>query len=323
MWNILITLVNRYVLRIVTGIAILSIMLVLLSSALLVVVHAASGPHTWHAQVGVASSDQAIQGRTFLPGVLWINKGDTVVWTVNAGEIHTITFLEPGQKEPPFNASDAKQTQKQGGSDYDGKSYFNSGLLSSVPALHMATKYSLTFNVTGNFTYYCLVHTPMIGLIHVRPAGTRYPLSQQDYNAQVNKSTHALLQIGYKLVQEAIRSSNSHYILDSTNKGSVMVMRFFPQHAVIHVGDTIRFVNTDAMEPHTVTFGVSQANDFAPYGNSTAFDGTSPLNSGFIGANPHWFGKLFKVKFVKAGTFAFRCDLHDYMGMLGKIVVLP
>jgi plastocyanin len=323
MWNILITLVNRYVLRIVTGIAILSILLVLFSSASLVVAHAASGPHTWYAQVGVASPDQAIQGRTFLPGVLWINKGDTVVWTVNAGEIHTVTFLKPGQKEPTFSDNDPKQTQKQGGSYYDGKSYFNSGLLSGSPALHMATSYSLTFNVTGRFTYYCLVHTPMIGLIHVRPAGTDYPFSQQGYNVQTNKAAHAILQSGYKLTQEAERSSNNHYILDGISLESVMVMRFFPQHAVIHVGDTIRFVNTDAIEPHTVTFGASQASDFVPYRNSTAFNGTSPLNSGFIGANPHWFGTVFKVKFVKAGTFAFRCDLHDYMGMLGKIVVLP
>ena len=318
----MLSLVNKYAFRSVTGITLISIMLVMLFSVSNGAVHAAPRHYTWYAQVGVASSDQALQGKVFLPGVLWIDKGDTVVWTVKTGEIHTVTFLRPGQKEPTFSDSDPQQTNKQGGSHYDGKSYFNSGVLSSYPAFHMATKYSLTFDVTGNFTYYCLVHTPMTGLIHVRPAGTRYPFSQRSYNQQVSKAAHVILQNASKLTQEATDLSNSHFIIDGIGKGSAMVMRFFPQRAVIHVGDSITFVNTDAIEPHTVTFGVAQPNDFVPYGNPTAFDGTAPLNSGFIGADPGWFGMIYTVKFVKAGTFAFRCDLHDYMGMLEKIVVL-
>lgn len=318
----MIALVNKCTSRIVVTAVTLSVMLTALLSVSVMSVYAnPSSPHTWYAQVGTASSDQAIQGAVFLPGALWIDRGDTVVWTVKAGEIHTVTFLKPGQKEPLFSDSDPKQTTKQGGSHYDGKSYYNSGVLSSSPALHTATTYSLTFDVTGDFTYYCLVHGPMIGHVHVRPAGTSYPFSQQAYNQQASKATYAILQEGYKLELVAEQRSNSHHIMDGISKGSVMVMRFFPQKAVIHVGDTITFVNTDFVEPHTVTFGASQPNDFVPYGNPAAFNGTSPLNSGFLGADPHWFGTSFKVKFVKAGTFAFRCDLHDYMGMLEKIVV--
>jgi plastocyanin len=99
-------------------------------------------------------------------------------------------------------------------------------------------------------------------------------------------------------------------------------MRFYPQHIVIHKGDTITFVNLDPMEPHTVTYGPTPASgDFAPSGNPKAFDGSKPLNSGFLGTDPHWFGTTYQVKFVKAGTFAFRCDLHDDLGMLATIVV--
>src|SRR5450631_440067 len=268
------TALDKYVPRIVTHIAILSIMLMVLPASL-AVVHAAPSLHTWDAQVGVASSNQAFQGTVFLPGVLWINKGDTVVWTVKTGEIHTVTFLKPGQKEPVFSDTDPTQTAKRGGSYYDGKSYFNSGLLSSSSVLHAATRYSLTFNVAGNFTYYCLVHTPMKGLIHVRPAGTRYPFSQQDYNQQIKKATDGILQNGYELAQSAGQLASSHFIMDGVSKGSAMVMRFFPQRAVIHVGDTILFVNNDMIEPHTVTFGAGRANDFVPYGNPAAFDGTS------------------------------------------------
>jgi plastocyanin len=64
-----------------------------------------------------------------------------------------------------------------------------------------------------------------------------------------------------------------------------------------------------------------QFNDFVPFGNPAAFDGTTLLNSGFLGTDPHWFGTTYQVTFVKAGTYAFRCDLHDYLGMLATIVV--
>ena len=33
--------------------------------------------------------------------------------------------------------------------------------------------------------------------------------------------------------------------------------------------------------------------------------------------------ETFKVTFVKAGTFTYICALHDYMGMVGTVRVLP
>jgi plastocyanin len=316
-------LLNKNIARIVIAATILSFMHIMLLTTSFVPALAAPSSRIWHIQVGSASADQSIQGMVFLPGTLWINQGDTVVWTAKAGEIHTVTFLKPGQKEPAFSDSDPQQTQLQGGHAYDGTSYFNSGLLSNPPTHHAATTYSLTFNVVGDFTYYCLVHPAMLGLIHVRPAGTGYPFSQQDYDQQASKMAATILLDGHHLAQEAQQQSSSHYIIDGIGQGSTTVMRFFPQNTVIHVGDTITFVNTDSMEPHTVTFGAEQPDNSVPYGDPTAFNGTSPLNSGFIGADPHWFGTTFKVKFTKAGRFAFRCELHDYMGMLETIVVLP
>lgn len=282
-------------------------------------------PRTWHAVVAVESRDHAIQGMAFLPGVLWVNVGDKVVWTVKAGDIHTVTFLPPGQTPPPFDPTDLTQTTKQGGSVYDGKSYFNSGLMSSFPALHLALTYSLTFGVTGDFTYHCLVHPSMIAIIHVRPAGTPYPFSQQDYNRQIEGQTNTILSDGRKLADLAEDTSNNHHVTVGIGDGLASLMRFFPQHIVIHVGDTITFTNRDPMEPHTVSFGTfpPNFNNFFPLGNPGAFDGSAPLNSGFIGANPAWFGTTFKVTFVKAGTYAFRCDLHDFLGMVATIVVLP
>ena len=63
------------------------------------------GITTWQAAVGLATKDQAIQGMVFLPEMLWINKGDTVNWTIQSGDIHTVTFLPPKQSPPQYTAS--------------------------------------------------------------------------------------------------------------------------------------------------------------------------------------------------------------------------
>lgn len=289
-----------------------------------VAAHQSARPRIWQAITGIQSKDQAIQGMAQLPGRLWVNVGDTVVWTAKGGDIHTVTFLKPGQQPPPFNQNDPLQVLPQGGHVYDGKSYYNSGLISAMPGLPGGQKYTLTFAVTGDFTYYCLVHPGMKGIIHVRTAGTPYPHSQEYYNLQIERATEALLRDGQKLADRAEDESSNHRVTLGIGDGMVSVMRYFPQHIVIHAGQTVTFTNRDVMEPHTVTFGPTSSNgNFAPYGNPKAFDGSAPLNSGFLGAAPGWFGTSYSVTFVKTGTYAFRCDLHDTMGMVITIVVLP
>src|SRR5215471_16739869 len=58
---------------------------------------------TWQAAVGAQSSDKARQALAFLPNELWIHAGDTIAWSVDSDEIHTITFLQAGQIRLPFN----------------------------------------------------------------------------------------------------------------------------------------------------------------------------------------------------------------------------
>lgn len=309
----------------ILGIALLIVLLATVLTATVAAQHSPR-PRTWQVVAGIQSQDQAIQGMAFLPDTLWANVGDTVVWTARAGEIHTVTFLKPGKPRPPFNQNDPLQAQPQGGHVYDGTSYYNSGLISnmsSMPGMPGGQTYSLTFGVAGDFTYYCLVHPSMIGMIHVRPAGTPYPYSQADYDHQIKQATTSMLLDGQKLDEQAHDESTNQHVTLGIGDDMVSVMRFFPQHIFIHLGQTITFTNGDVMTPHTVTFGpTSPKGNFAPYGNPKTFDGSAPLNSGFLGSDPHWFGTSYSVTFVKAGTYAFRCDLHDDMGMLATIIVL-
>lgn len=276
---------------------------------------------TWHVNVSFETAHHRIDGMVFLPSEIWINKGDSIVWTVKSGEIHTVTFLAAGQKPPEFNPADPNQIFRRGGDVYDGHSYYNSGILTTLPKASgfgfAAGSYRLAFGATGDFTAVCLVHPGMTMKIHVRPAGTPYPFTQQHYNAKSARVRASLIAQGNALAAKAQRISSNHHVVAGIGNDKVDVMRFFPHTVTIHVGQTIKFSN-QSMGPHTVTFGPEQANIFVPYGNPKAFNGTSPLNSGLLlGPAP------FSVTFVKAGTFHYFCALHDYLGMVGTVVVVP
>src|SRR6266699_5209085 len=195
------------------GIALISALLIGTFSFSLVSAHQHSGPRTWNAVVGVESTDHAVQGMSFLPTQLWVNVGDTITWTVKSGEPHTVTFLPPGEQLPLFNPTDPLQAKQAGSSKYDGVSYYNSGLMSSFSALGLPTTYSLTFGVAGDFVYHCLVHPSMLGIVHVQPAGTNYPFTQEDYNRQIQDQTRTALEDGKSLAGEAAQLSSDHHVV--------------------------------------------------------------------------------------------------------------
>jgi plastocyanin len=281
---------------------------------------ASKGPRTWHAIVGVETSDHAIQGMAFLPKNIYIDVGDTVVWTAKSAEIHTVTFLATGQPQVPFSGA-PDQVTPAGGDTFNGTStYYNSGLLDNMTGdVHT---YQLTFAVAGNFNYICWVHENMGGTVHVRPAGTPYPFTQAQYDRQDERATDKLIDHGYDLADQASDLANRHTVIVGYGDDHIDLMRFFHSKTFIDVGDTVTFKNMSMMEPHTVTFGTEQPDVFDPYGNPTAYDGSYPLNSGYIGVG-FPFGTTFSVTFTKAGKYPYFCALHDVMGMVGEIVVKP
>jgi len=280
--------------------------------------HATSSPRTWKVAVGQEWMHDAIQGMAFTPGTLWVDAGDSVTWTAKAGEIHTVTFLAQGQTLQPFDPSNPLMLFPQGGSHYDGVSYYNSGVLtdevdSGFPA---GTTYGLTFDTPGDFTYYCLVHGVMMtGVVHVRTAGTAYPFTQQQYNRQGERLDATILRDGMKLWRDTAKQANNHTVIAGADDGVAMVMRFIGQTVHVRRGSSVTFLNTGMAAPHTITFGPEQANVFAPYGDPTHFTG-QPLNSGIFLP-----GGSFTVTFDRKGTFPYICALHDYLHMMGTVVV--
>ncbi|MFI5084630.1 MAG: plastocyanin/azurin family copper-binding protein [Actinomycetales bacterium] len=278
-------------------------------------------PQTWSVQVGQESRNQAIQGMAFLPTNIYVDAGDTVAWTVKAAEIHTVTFLAAGQSlesTQPFNPGNPAQLFKQGGDTYDGHSYYNSGVMTNVTnsGFPAVTNYHLTFPTAGTYTYYCLVHGAMMkGTVHVAKAGTPYPFTQRQYNQLATVQTLGILWDGLKLWFATAGLADSHHVYTGADDGTAMVMRFIQPTVRVHVGETVTFINNGMAAPHTVTFGAEPANFFVPVGDPSTFAG-GDLNSGLM--TP---GSTFTVTFTKAGTFSYLCAFHDYMGMLGTVVV--
>jgi plastocyanin len=180
---------------------------------------AAPTPVTWHVRVGAESPDMAVAAMSFLPREVWVDAGDTVHWTANSAEPHTVTFLAPDSSLPDFNPFDPSQTTPQGPTSYDGTGYLNSGIIATQPIFIFdpVASYDLTFTMSGDFTYYCLVHGQMMtGTVHVRPAGTAYPYTQQDYDRVGNQQAAAAPFNG----REAYRQAKQTY---ATTGSTVLV----------------------------------------------------------------------------------------------------
>jgi plastocyanin len=107
---------------------------------------------------------------------LTIKTGDKVVWNqLNFMEIHTVTFLVPGQPIPDFILSDLSinpiASAPSGSESYNGTGFYNSGVLQP------GQNYSLTFTKPGTYDYKCLIHDEMkmVGEVVVLPPPVKTP----------------------------------------------------------------------------------------------------------------------------------------------------
>lgn len=286
---------------------------------------ATGSPLTWQVCVGAESPDMAVSAMAFLPREVWVDVGDTVHWTAGSAEPHTVTFLAPGTSLPEFNPFDPSQTMPQGSSSYDGTAYTNSGIIATQPIFVFtdpASSYDLTFTATGDFTYYCLLHGEMVtGVVHVRAAGTAYPYTQQDYNRAGTQQAASALFAGrtaYRQATQAHATTGSQVLVGIDGEG-FGVMRFVRDLVVVHVGESVSFSTAGPGAPHTVTFGHEPPGlaILAPSGDPTHYSG-GDLNSEVLAP-----GVPFTVTFTAPGKYHYICAIHDDMGMVGDVVVVP
>jgi plastocyanin len=291
----------------------------------------------WFANVGAESPDEAKQADAFLPNEIWIHVGDNITWTfVPVNEIHTVTFLLPGQVRPSFGACTAPS-----GSSFDG----TTSCVSSAPLLNGA-KYTVTFPTAGNYKVVCLVHANMNGAVHVLPASISLPHTQSFYDTQARDQARDLINDADGPVEEAHdfgpgpNAVVMHGEIGATAGGRqyLSILRFLPGKIVIHVGDSVEWTNTDPTEPHTVTFGPPS---FGPVNVTTGADGSlqstisstsAAVSSGILKAaledrtglaqSPLGTTRI-RVTFTQPGTYQYFCSIHAVTGMKGTVQVVP
>src|SRR5262245_18522955 len=157
------------------------------------VVHAT----VWQAIVGAQSPDKGIQALAFLSNEFWIHAGDSITWTFPTPEIHTVTFLKPGQVRPPrpgVPGGGCPGTTADG-SPFDGSKCVTSGDDDFVNG----KAYTVTFPTAGNFKLVCLVHNNMTGAVHVLDSTEALPHDQAFYDGQARQDQTELLADGAHL----------------------------------------------------------------------------------------------------------------------------
>jgi plastocyanin len=297
---------------------------------------------SWQAAVGGQNHDKGRQALAFLPNEMWVHAGDSITWDFIPDEIHTVSFLTPGQVRLPFVMGCPGTTPN--GSPFDGSACVNSGPSTS------GQTYTVVFPSPGNFKLVCLVHANMTAVVHVLDLSQPLPHKQDFYDDEAADQRRDLLsdtdrEMDHKqckIVSNQVTTGTGEIVATAGGSQTVSVMRFLQPTKVVRVGDTVEWTNSDPVTPHTITFGVEPLDLIDPSSNVTVeADGarhadissaTDNVHSGFIAAAPQDQIGLpqpspgvtrFRVTFTKPGVFDYKCALHDGLGMLGKVIVWP
>ena len=301
----------------------------------------------WRATIGAQTKDMGRQAFAFLPNEIWIHEGDSITWTFDTDEIHTLSFLTVGQVRQPFGAGCPGFSTSP--------AMFDGTKCVSTPALVKGESFTVNFPETGDFKFVCLVHANMTGVVHVLELGETLPHGPDFYEDQAEQHGHALLADADRgrdddgEESEHRHSGENHVTagggeISATAGGqdTLVIMRFMEHTTVIHAGQTVEWTNPQPTGAHTITFGIEPTNLMPPSGNVTldtdgarkaTINSTSDsVHSGFIAAasqertflpeSPRTVTR-FRVTFTKAGTYPYICALHDNLGMKGKVIVLP
>jgi len=266
----------------------------------------AAAQQNWHAKVGAETPSMGRQALAFLPNEIWIHAGDSITWTFNSGEIHTVAFLLVGQPFPPFPVGCPGFSV--GSASFDG-----STCVTTPPSVKGNPNFTVTFPSAGNFKVQCLVHNTMNGVVHVLDPATALPHDQAFYDKEASDEQRNLLNDDPAMSAGVPGMSMSHSgnmvfvrvlaakgrLSGGTKKlaassganlpanahvtagvgeitstpGGVQTsssVRFVSDKIVVHVGDTVEWGNYDPEEPHTITFGPDPVGDpFPPSSNVT------------------------------------------------------
>ena len=223
---------------------------------------------TLNVGIGVGSGTTA--GNVYLPGDMTVLVGDSVKWTTESDEPHSVTFGNgpagvppPGWPAAGFTGTNPPPPGTAAlTASYDGTGFLNSELL------FKGSSATVTFTKAGSFGFICQIHPGMSGTVNVVASGTT--TTQADADAKAALTRTAILGAVDSLeaattaqVTETERSDGTSLWNIYTNSiqapapqpgggtGFLELLRFVPPSLEIQAGDTVRWTATAV---HTVTF---------------------------------------------------------------------
>jgi plastocyanin len=317
----------------------------------------------WKATVGGQSKDMGGQAEAFLPNEFWIHAGDQITWTFASGDLHTVTFLLLGQAYPSnfsagcpgFSVSGATfdgTTCVTSMPSVTGQSF--------AVTFSTAGNYELVCLVHPEMfgTVHVLASSailPYDQTFYDEQAEDELHALLEHPNPPTSQAHHSMAGTLSMSVIPSTKTVIAGFGNISATPGgqeSLSVVRFVEGSVEIHAGDTVEWANWDPIIGHTVTFGTQPADLFDPScgpnpGCQVAIDPDGALHaiitglgqnvhSGFIFAAlegytggipvpqlPLFPPTRFRVTFTAPGTYNYFCSLHDNLGMVGKVIVLP
>src|SRR5579863_1707623 len=167
------------------------------SVAVVAVMSAAKAGTTYVANVGAETPDQGVQADAFFPNELWLLAGDSIQFNfVPKNEIHTVTFLQPGQVRPPAPPPAGPPLGAACPPATPPITYNGSVCVSTQAGVTAPTTFTVTFPTAGNYKMVCLVHTDMNGTVHVlanNAANDSLLHPQNYYDRQAAQEASAIL----------------------------------------------------------------------------------------------------------------------------------
>jgi plastocyanin len=292
-------------------------------------------------QVGINDpKDPTIAVLQFMPATVTVKKGATVTWDwTGTTEPHSVTFPAPGQQLPAPGSDTSLYAPTPPTGPYDGTTFVNSGL---QPLGATAQPFSLTFDATGSFTYYCVIHPQMVGTIKVVDGAgdTAEQISAAKADEQTKwldegRAAKKAFEASTVPVTTNADKSKTYTIEMGTSTAHTDILAFHPTPANIKAGDKVTFVN-DSGAPHTASFFGTGAeaiqNPLDPRVDAPA-PGPSPqtlgargfFNTGLLppnappGAGPPVAVRSFTFTVPSAGSYSYVCILHAPSSMVGSI----
>jgi plastocyanin len=306
----------------------------------------------------------------FFPSTSRIHVGDSVSFAING--FHTVTFLPKGQAPPPLiilnpaNPISGRLDSTGAGFWFDGqpsqvinpvvaapagaRSYKGKGLLSSgLPAPTGPPKpFVVKFTKAGTYSFFCLVHPGMKGVVKVLPKKAHVPSLKLDKLAAKTEQKTATAEA---LALRAVKPPANTVLAGNDGTGPVAWLRFFPDSLKVKAGTTVDFKLVSKREVHTITFGPAAytteientftvpqpvaggpptllVNPLAAYPSDPpplpAYTGANHGNgfegAGILSNGPGPLPSSVKITFTKPGVYLYECVIHPHMD--GKITVV-